>query len=340
MVLKITNRVQIGLLGVVVSLAALYFVAVQLNWQLFLEALTTARYGYLLPCMALLLAGLFTRALRWQVLLEGKIPLRRTFSIMNVAYLVNGILPLRLGEVARVYLVYRLRQQVPIPQTTSTIVVERIMDLLAVVLMVFLALMLGDVPEQLRLASQAGAVLAITGFIVLVLLASNRALAERLFAAVLQYVPLLRRVEQLPAWFAQFLDGLMPLTRSMAVLQTAGWTTVSWVLSVAAGYVLMFAFFDTGDLAATMLYIAAAAFAIALPAVPGNIGTYEASILLALTALGYDQSSTAIAFAVMVHAVNVFVHAATGVVGLMQEGISLGSLSQGIQQMQQKTELI
>jgi uncharacterized membrane protein YbhN (UPF0104 family) len=99
-----------------------------------------------------------------------------------------------------------------------------------------------------------------------------------------------------------------------------------------AGYVLMYAFFDEASLAATMLYIAAAAFAIALPAVPGNLGTYEASILLALTAMGYEQSSSAIAFAVMVHAVNVFVHATTGVFGFIQEGISLTQLSQGVRQ--------
>lgn len=97
----------------------------------------------------------------------------------------------------------------------------------------------------------------------------------------------------------------------------------------------MFAFFEQGDLTATMLYIAAAAFAVALPAVPGNIGTYEASILLALVALGYQQSDTAIAFAITVHAVNVFVHASTGVVGFMREGISLNQLRTGVQQMQQ-----
>jgi hypothetical protein len=41
----------------------------------------------------------------------------------------------------------------------------------------------------------------------------------------------------------------------------------------------------------------------------------------------------------MVHAVNVFVHVSTGVLGFMQEGISLGQLSQGVQQMQQTTEV-
>jgi hypothetical protein len=40
----------------------------------------------------------------------------------------------------------------------------------------------------------------------------------------------------------------------------------------------------------------------------------------------------------MVHAVNVFVHTATGLVGFVQEGISLNQLSTGIQQMQSTTE--
>jgi hypothetical protein len=63
------------------------------------------------------------------------------------------------------------------------------------------------------------------------------------------------------------------------------------------------------------------------------VGTYEASILLALVAMGYPQSGTTLAFAVMVHAVNVFVHASTGVIGFIQEGISLGQLRTGVQHM-------
>jgi hypothetical protein len=68
---------------------------------------------------------------------------------------------------------------------------------------------------------------------------------------------------------------------------------------------------------------------------PGNIGTYEASILLALGALGYDAASgTAVIFAVMVHGINLLVHASTGVLGFIQEGISLEQLSQGVRAMQ------
>jgi hypothetical protein len=99
-----------------------------------------------------LLLGLVTRALRWQVLLNGSLVLHRAFSIMNVAYLVNGVLPLRLGEVARVYLTTRLPKPIPVLTTTSTIIVERLLDLLAVVMLMSLALATGNVPTELRFA--------------------------------------------------------------------------------------------------------------------------------------------------------------------------------------------
>ncbi|MGJ3238290.1 MAG: lysylphosphatidylglycerol synthase transmembrane domain-containing protein [Anaerolineae bacterium] len=339
--MSVSNRLKIGLLGTVVTALALYFIATQLNLALFWQAWTSARYVYVVPCLILLLIGLITRAFRWQVLLNGDLPFNRTFSIMNVAYLVNGLLPLRIGELARVYLVSRTRESIPIPTTTSTIIVERLLDLLAVGMMVLLALMLGTVPDQIRIASGAAALVALIGFGVLIVLASHRDWALQMSRRILQYVPLLNRyADTLERWFGQFLTGLIPLTQSRALVLAFFWTALSWMISVMAGYVLMFAFFPQASVAATMLYIAAAAFAIALPAVPGNIGTYEASILLALLAMGYEQSNSAVAFAVMVHAVNVFVHAVTGLVGFIQEGISLTQLSQGVQQIQQtKTEI-
>ncbi len=335
--MTVSNRLEIGIIGTVVTLLALYFIATQLNFELFVEAWTTANYWYVIPCMLLLFAGLITRAFRWRVLLNNELPFPRTFSIMNVAYLVNGVLPLRIGEVARVYLVSRTKKAIPIPTTTSTIIVERLLDLLAVGVMVLLALTMGPVPDEIRAASGIAALIAIIGFIILVFMAGRRDWSMKLFRTILQYIPILKRYQILETWFGQFLDGLLPIIRPSTLFLAIAWTAISWAVSVFAGYVLMFAFFETGSIAATMLYIAAAAFAIALPAVPGNLGTYEASILLALTAMGYEQSSTAIAFAVMVHAVNVFVHVTTGIIGFIQEGISLGQLSQGVRQMQQTT---
>lgn len=332
------RHIKVGILGIFVSLIAIYFIVVQINAERFISALTGADYRFLIPCMIFLVLGLFTRAMRWQVLLSHQLPFKRAFSIMNVAYLVNGVLPMRIGEVARIYLTTRVQNPIPVMQTASTIVVERLLDLLAVVVMMLLALTVAPVPQELQTAGALGAGMAIGGFIVLIILAKNRTHTEQFIAQVVERIPLLQRLK-IDKFAVDFFDGLMPIIDLRALSQAIFWTAFSWILSVIAGYILMFAFFEQGgDWIATMLYIAAAAFAVAVPAVPGNIGTYEASILLALSALGYvqpDQSDNAIAFAIAVHAVNVFVHATTGVVGFMQEGISLSQLRTGVRQIQQ-----
>jgi uncharacterized protein (TIRG00374 family) len=330
------------LLGVVVSVLAIYFVISQVSIEQLRAALATVRYVYLLPTIVFLVAGLVTRAVRWRVLLSDGLPLGRAFSIMNVAYLVNGLLPLRVGEVVRAYLATRATPPVPVMKSFSTIIVERLLDLLAVVVLLAVALTAGPLPDQLRAAGLFFGQAALVGFLVLVFLARRRESTLNLAARLVDRVKLLQRLHEhvnLVTLLAHFLDGLKPLTDLNALLRALGWTAISWGFSIIAGYILMFAFFDDGDLATTCLYIAAAAFAIAVPAMPGNIGTYEASILLALGAMGYDASSgAAVVFAVSVHGINLLVHASTGVIGFIQEGISLEQLSQGVREMQRTNQ--
>ncbi len=335
--MRFHTRWRIGLLGLVVSLLALYFIASQINLPELGAAFGRVRWVWFLLCAIFLVLGLVTRARRWRVLLSDGLPLSRAFSIMNVAYLVNGLLPLRMGEVARAYLATRANPPVPVLKSVSTIIVERLLDLLAVVGLIAIALALGRLPDELRAAALFFGPAAVLGFLFLVFLAGNRALATRLLNGLAARLPVLARLN-VPRLVEHFLDGLAPLTQPRALASALAWTAISWALSVVAGYVLMFAVWERGDLATTCLFIAAAALAIAVPAVPGNVGTYELSILLALGATGYGEpASTAGVFALLVHGVNLLVYAIFGVLGFIQEGISLEQLSQGVQGMQQSS---
>ena len=331
--MNLSRNTKIALFGAFISLLTIAFILSQIRLDLFGDALLSANYGYVIPCVVFLVLGLVTRALRWQVLLQEALPLRRAFSIMNVAYLVNGVLPLRLGELVRIYLTSHVEgYQVAAMTAASTVIVERLLDLLAIVVMVLVALGFAPVPRELQTASLISAIAAISGFVVLVWMASHRSWVTRLLGVVGNVIKPLAH-PRWQTWANQFLDGLLPLTSWRGFLLPVAWTGASWILSLIAGYYLMIAVFGSGDWVATALYIAAAAFAIAVPAVPGNLGTYEWSILLALQALGYSNFNQVAAFAVLVHAVNVLVHAVTGVIGMLQEGVSLNQLQQGVQQM-------
>lgn len=328
-----------GLLGLLASLAAIYVISTQINLRDFGDAWSQARYIYVLPCVALLLGGLVMRALRWRVLLSDGLPLWRAFGIMNVAYLINGFIPLRAGEFARAYLASRADPPVPVFKSISTIIVERLLDLLAVVLMLAFALAAGPVPDWLRVTGISSGLMALSGFLFMVGLSRQRDVAHKLLGWTVARVPMIGRL-RVEAWLDHFLDGLLPLAQTRTLGLALVWTAVSWGFSAAAGYVLMYTFYEQASWVATCLYIAAAAFAIAVPAVPGNVGTYEWAILMALSALNFGQdANVAAAFAVTVHAVNVGVHAATGVIGFVQEGVSLSQLSQGARRVSEANEL-
>jgi uncharacterized protein (TIRG00374 family) len=326
------------LIGAVISGAVIVLIATQIDIPLLWQALVSANYWWLIPSAALATLGLYTRALRWQALLGGGLGLTRAFHILNVAYLVNGILPMRAGEVARAFLANRGADGVPVFRTASTIVVERLIDLLTVAVFVALALVSapGAVSEEFRTGGLMFGLLSLGGFVVLIALSARRVWAAEMFRAVAGRLPVLRRpavLARLSTWFEHILDGLQPLTRPMALMAVLWWNTISWGLSWLTGALLMLVFYPEINPPAVFLFIASASFSVALPAVPGNVGLYEGAILLALFPFGYGSTeqgfSTALAFALVVHFLNLAVNAVLGVIGILAEGVSLSQLSQG-----------
>ncbi|NDJ60122.1 MAG: flippase-like domain-containing protein [Chloroflexi bacterium] len=330
---NVVKHWRVWLLGAVVSVVAILIIASQINLDEMVTAFQNATPIHILESALLVVAGLFFRAVRWRVLLSGGLPLGRAFNIINVTYLANGILPLRLGEAARMFLATRADPPVPVFKSASTIIVERLLDVLAVLVILALSLSAAPLPDWLRTAASFSVVLVIFGFLTLVILASQRDLTLRIIGWFVARIALLQRVD-LVGWAGHFLDGLKPLTQPSALFSALLWTTVAWGFSLLSGYILMQSFYETPDWVATLLFTAAASFAVAVPAVPGNVGPYEAAIIASMSALGYESLEVATAFALAVHGVNLLINAILGTVGITQEGISLRQLVQGVRGMQ------
>ena len=76
-----------------------------------------------------------------------------------------------------------------------------------------------------------------------------------------------------------------------------------------------------------MYTVSIAAFGVALPSSPGQIGVFEAAVSLALISIvGQSISSTAASFGIIYHAVQYLVLMIVGIIGLIAQGESFGSL--------------
>jgi uncharacterized membrane protein YbhN (UPF0104 family) len=117
------------------------------------------------------------------------------------------------------------------------------------------------------------------------------------------------------------------LTQPRKLLAALLWTALGWVCTAGAGWALMFAFYDRGDVWVASLFVSAVAFAVALPAVPGNLGTFELAIVTVLTLTrGGEPAGQAVAFAVILHAIDLGVYMLAGLFGFFHLGLSPTSI--------------
>lgn len=274
--------------------------------------------GYLLLALALTALSLFIRGIRWSVLLDRRITYVEATHMVNVMFLGNQ-LPLRLGEVARSVLATRKR--VPLGTSASSIVVERLIDTLVVVLMI--AVSVGQSPELTERASLFG-LLALVGFISLLGLARFPQVAHRIVDRLLLLMPPAARLT-LKSLLIDVLDGLQPLTQVRTLAIVAFWTALAWIVSVFTYYCLHLALGIEVDYARSVpLGISLAALALALPVSIAGLGPFEGAIVVSGQIVGMDPLE-AISLGFLYHGLSVLSFALWGTVGLLALGVSPGS---------------
>jgi uncharacterized membrane protein YbhN (UPF0104 family) len=269
----------------------------------------TANYFWLSLSLILSALGYFSRAYRWQMQLDASqnpTPYWRVYHAMMVGYLANLVLP-RAGEVIRCS-VLRRTAGVPVQVALGTVVTERVIDVLVLLLLVSCTLLLDFktfwtfINEEL-LAGKADTIarnptpLIIAGFIALVLLAG---VAYALFRNLekLRQIALFNKA-------ALFVKGLLAGVFSVLKLRNKGafllHTLFTWVVYFLLSYLAFLCFPETYglDMRAGLAVLTFGTFGMAAP-VAGGIGPYHVLVQGVLLVYGVSKEA-GIAYALVVH---------------------------------------
>lgn len=305
--------------GIFISVLALALIVRGIEWGRLRYVLGRANYWWLLPFLLVETASIWARGMRWRVLLQSKLPPGRMFWIVNVGYFISNVLPLRIGEAARVYLVTR-KSDVGGIQALSTAVLERMIDLLMVFALVFAVL--PWVPEQVDVPA-IGTNLAVVVFCALIglfIAANRRENVVALAAAVLTWLhPAL--VVAVTKRIASVL-GIVHVVKGRLLLSSLAWTCASWILSSAAVYLLLLGFVPSARWYVGVVTTCVLALGLAIPAAPSGVGIWEGAMILALGWFGISPE-TALGFALVMHMTIFIKMAALGLIGLAMEGENL-----------------
>jgi conserved hypothetical protein len=305
--------------GVVISLVAILLIIHFVDLNRFLAAVRSANYWLILLSLAISIIWLMVRGIVWRTLLRGRASYRDVFWTLCEGYLLNTVLPFRLGEVGRAFLLGR-KAKLGFMDVLSTIIIERVLDIAfsAVILLSAVPFVVGAEGAG-RIAILIGG-LVVVGLVALYLLARNRAWALALFQRLSAHWPKLQKQggELLDSLFS----GLAILTDGWLFVRCLLWMTLNWVMAIVQFLFLLMAFFPQARLLWSLFGLGAVAFSNAIPSLPGAVGTYEGGLVAALTILSGDQS-TALAAALTSHLVGIISNALLGAYALSREGETL-----------------
>jgi uncharacterized protein (TIRG00374 family) len=322
------------IIGLGVSGGALFLLASLVDLAAVAEYIQRVNISTLAIAVVFFFATLFARSAAWRTILEEKISFSRAFWTENEGYLFNNLLPFRLGEVARAFLLNRT-EGLPFWQVFSTIVVERVFDIALLA-----ALLLSTVPfvvgvEGAEKAAYAAAGVVLVGFLALFWVARNQETVMRIYDKVTAPLPKLADFgrEKLES----VLSGLTALQDFSRFSKALGLLLLAWVCNIAWYTVLLWAFVPGAKVLWSAFAVGFVALGVSAPSSPGYIGVFEAAEVYALTRFPISEE-VALAYAIIAHSLYLVITIALGAIGLMRDGQSLGEVYRGIRNRPENTK--
>lgn len=311
-------RVVAGALGVITSVTLGYLSLRGIDYRLVWKILRDGQYLWMIPSTILVACAVFVRGVRWRVLFQPttRPGLAPAMTALLIGYFFNQILPARAGEAARVQALHR-ESGASRAEATATAIVERVYDVISLILILILMSPVLPYVEWLRGALIVGAVMLVGAAAAALVVARY---GERVLrSAVARIARATGKHSMVERMAGNFLAGLRASVAPRRAPFVLALTLLSWTL-VAVSYSC--AIRATGvDVSATasLLIVVATNLALVLPSLPAAVGVFEAAVLVSLSSYGVSGAQ-AISVAITLHALNIFPFILAGPIALYFHG--------------------
>jgi uncharacterized protein (TIRG00374 family) len=314
--------------GILVSLLFTYLTFRGTDFGALHAALGRSNYWTLIPALVVLGAAIFLRAIRWRLLIsaEHRPSMSIVTSALLVGYLFNSILPARAGEAIRIVIV-RQRAGTPKFELLGTVVAERAMDVLTLLLFLFAIAPVIPSTEWLPRVVALGAALFVVTAGVCIVFAVYGERPARVLLRPLGVLPMMSR-DRIDLAAANLVRGLSAFRRPAIAFPAFALTAASWLLIAFASWICMRGFELRLGFSAAVLVVAAINLAMVLPSGPAGIGVFEAATLTALRPFDIDRAQ-GLSYALVLHGLNVLPFIVLGYLALQHHAIVRGKRAPG-----------
>ena len=286
-------------MGVAVSAALFAYLLWTVDLRTLAAQMARTDWAWVAVAVVLTPLGLWVRAIRWGYLFPPGARPPALVPAMMIGYMVNNVLPLRAGEVARVWVVAR-RWGHGFWTVLATLIVERVLDGLAIVAVLGVLVLLIDVPVYLRWGATVMLVVNVAGIIILTAFAVAPARSRTWVAWVTRRWPRVRGIAL--DGFERFVRGLEGIRTPSHVLPLIVWTVAVWTVPLLIAWTMLRAVHLSLPWLAQLAVLAFLGVGVSIPSAPGFIGVFHAAAVLALGVFGGAQAES-LGYALLLHAV-------------------------------------
>jgi len=312
-------RARASLIALTLAIVAMILVGRTLDWHAVVLAWSQLVWPWVALAATVNVFNSWMEALRWRTVLgasDVEVPTLTVFWAMLVGTVGNVVLPFKLGEAARAWAVARL-SKAPMSTVASTVVLDRLMDVVGlVILLIVVPLIVGPI-AGVRLPSPRALVIGlVVAFVVLTLMAVGwRAVRKRGARRGTSTSRIAPHIDQ-------FMRGLNALRQHHILAQALAYAIGSWFTRVAVVWVMLLSFnlyWPVMRAAMTLLIIN---LSIAVVGTPGNVGTFELAASGGLRLFG-ATAEVAVSYAVALHLAEVVPTALLGAWAIWRFGLKL-----------------
>jgi hypothetical protein len=287
-------------IGLIFSGICIYFAFRGINLHELSKSFQSAKYIYVMPVFIVVILGLYLRSYRWGIILESLVKYDQItlFNITSIGFMAVGLLPARLGEFARPYLV-KQKSGVRMSSTIATIIVERVFDMLSLMIVLFVVLLKISLPPVIFQTGIITLTIALFVLLILIFLAVKKDFSLNKIDIILSKLP--ERLEKPFKNLANsFLEGLQILPDVKKTLYVSVLSIVIWSLICLSAYLLFFSFDINLPIINAFAITVIIALGVMVPAAPGFVGTYHFACVLGLTSFGISKT-VALSYAILLH---------------------------------------
>jgi len=319
-----------------VSIALVWLVLRDAELDQVVAAFAAARIDFIFLALLLTCFSYVVRAVRWRYLLRplGAIGIGMTLRATLIGFALTAILPGRVGEIARPYLLAR-REGLSATSVFATVVIERILDLVSI-LLIFGASVIVFNPafvvqdDQLLRGIYLGAVSATFGALVALALARVAAKRPELVVKCSEWLSkrCSRRVSSaIVGGTEAFVRGFGVMLELRVLGWSLFWSLALWGTIVICLWLVSMSFGIQMPLSGAGVILVLVAVGVAIPT-PAGVGGYHAAYQIGTTGLYDAPAEVAVGAGLVAHAVSFLPVMAVGLVLMVKEGVHFHDVSQ------------